>query len=146
MSPQGATGDLYAWGETAVKESAKYEKAWANYAFMQAGQSDLYHITKYTFPDGLTSGIWYDDAGGFIGDNGDGMAHKTLASCNYEDDVARTKASGVWHTPTDKEWAALLDSDHFTWNRTAYSRKSIGANMCSERRQVSHSWPVPGDS
>lgn len=27
-----------------------------------------------------------------------------------------------------------------------YSWKSIGANMCSERRQVSHSWPVPGDS
>ena len=27
-----------------------------------------------------------------------------------------------------------------------YYWKSMGANWCSERLQVSHSWPVPGDS
>lgn len=46
------------------------------------------------------------------------MAHNTLASYDYVDDVARTEASGVWHTPTDKEWKALLDSDHYTWTWT----------------------------
>lgn len=86
---------------------------WKNYTFMQAGKSDSEHITKYTFADGHTSGIWYDGST-FKGDNGDGVEHKDFASYDYADDAARQLWGGNWRIPTDEEWQALLGTD-YTW-------------------------------
>ena len=94
-------GDYYAWGETTTKD--RYD--WDNYLFMQAGQSDWTYITKYTFADGQTSGIWYDAGGNFIGDG-----KTSFADYDYADDAARQLWGGDWRVPTRAEWTALLDA------------------------------------
>ena len=104
-------GDYYAWGETTTKDTY----AWGNYAFMQAGQSDWKHITKYTFADGETDGtLWYDGEGNFIGDG-----KTSFADYNYADDAARQLWGGTWRIPTDEEWTALRDETYYTWEWTA---------------------------
>ena len=94
-------GDYFAWGATATRTS--YD--WANYPFMQAGQSDWKHITKYTLADGMTDAIWYDGGGNFIGDG-----KTTLADYDYVDDAARQIWGGDWRVPTFAEWTALRDA------------------------------------
>ena len=97
-------GDYYAWGETAPK--ADYD--WATYKWMQAGKSDWQYITKYTFADGKTEGIWYDSSGTFIGDN------KTVLDA--ADDAATANLGSPWRMPTDVEIKELRDN--CTWTRT----------------------------
>ncbi len=92
-------GDYFAWGETSGYDSGKTNFSWATYKWMQSGQSDWKHITKYTFADGQTSGIWYDGSI-FIGDN------KTVL--DFEDDAARVNWGGSWRMPTNAEMEALL--------------------------------------
>ena len=106
-------GDYFAWGETV----SKAEYSWVNYKWMQAGQSDWKHITRYTFADGKTSCIWYD-GDTFKGDNGDGVEHKDFASYDYADDAARQNWGGTWRTPTDAEWTWLRDDNNCTWTWT----------------------------
>ena len=96
-------GDYYAWGETAPK--ADYD--WATYKWMQAGQSDSKYITKYTFADGQTGGIWYDSAGAFIGDN------KTVLDA--ADDAAIANLGSPWRMPTVDEIRELRDNCTWTW-------------------------------
>ena len=123
-------GDYFAWGATKpfyVTHDAygneitgqwidgKSAYNWANYPFMQYGQSNWMYITKYTFADGQTSGIWYENGGNFIGDNGDGVEHRDFASYNYADDAARQNWGGNWRTPTDSEWYWLSDNCTWTW-------------------------------
>ena len=104
-------GDYYAWGETTTKDYYY----WGNYAFMQKGQSDWKHITKYTFADGQTDGtLWYDGEGNFIGDG-----KISFADYNYADDAARQLWGGTWRIPTDEEWTALRDETYYTWEWTA---------------------------
>jgi hypothetical protein len=102
------SGDYFAWGETATMDNFRFE----TYQWMEAGKNEWKYITKYSFADGQTSGIWYD-GGIFKGDNGDGVEHKDLASYNYVDDAARANWGGDWRTPTDAEWTWLRD--HCTW-------------------------------
>ena len=121
-------GDYFAWGATKpfyVTHDAygneitghwidgKTGYVWANYPFMRSGQSDYLYITKYTFADGQTSGIWYDGST-FKGDNGDGVEHKDFASYDYVDDAARANWGGTWRMPTDAEWKWLLDNCNWT--------------------------------
>ena len=96
-------GDYYAWGETEPK--AKY--TWVTYKWMQTGQSDRKHITKYTFADGQTDAIWYDAGGNFIGDN-----KTTLEAA---DDAATAKLGSPWRMPTFDEIKELNDHCTFTW-------------------------------
>ena len=125
-------GDYFAWGATKpfyVTHDAygneitgqwiegKNNYNWANYVFMQSGQSDWQYITKYTFADGLTEGIWYD-GDTFKGDNGDGVEHKDFASYDYADDAARQNWGGDWRTPTDAEWAWLRTNCIWAWKTT----------------------------
>ena len=105
-------GSYYAWGET----EPKAEYTWATYKWMQAGQSDEMHITKYTIADGQTEGIWYDAGGNFIGDN-----KTTLEAA---DDAATRKLGSPWRMPTKEEIRELLD--HCTWNWTTQD----GVNGC----------------
>lgn len=103
-------GDYYAWGETEPK--TKY--TWANYKWMQTGQTDWKYITKYTFADGKTEGIWYktegiwyDSDGTFIGDG-----KTTLEAA---DDAATAKLGSPWRMPTLDEINELLDNCTCTW-------------------------------
>ena len=99
-------GGYYAWGETATKDTY----TWANYPFMQDGQSDWKHITKYTFADGQTAAIWYDGGGNFIGDG-----KTSFADYDYADDAARQIWGGDWRVPTDAEWTALRNTTLYDW-------------------------------
>ena len=96
-------GDYYAWGETAPK--ADYD--WATYKWMQAGKSGWQYITKYTFADGETDGIWYDSAGAFIGDN------KTVLVA--ADDAATANLGSPWRMPTADEFKELIDNCTWIW-------------------------------
>ena len=96
-------GDYYAWGET----EPKAEYTWANYKWMQTGQSDWKHITKYTVADGQTAGIWYDAGGNFIGDN-----KTTLEAA---DDAATAKLGSPWRMPTPDEINELIGGCTWTW-------------------------------
>ena len=81
---------------------------------MEDGQSSWDRITKYTFADGQTSGIWYD-RDTFKGDKGDGVEHKDFASYNYAHDAARANWGGNWRTPTDAEWTWLRENCNWEW-------------------------------
>ena len=96
-------GDYYAWGETAPKA----EYTWATYKWMQAGKSGWQYITKYTFADGQTGGIWYDSSGAFIGDN------KT--ALDAADDAATANLGSPWRMPTEVEIQELIDNCTWTW-------------------------------
>lgn len=96
-------GDYYAWGETAPK--ADYD--WATYKWMQAGKSDWQYITKYTFADGKTEGIWYDSSGNFIGDN--------LTTLRPADDAATQQLGSPWRMPTVDEQEELITKCTWTW-------------------------------
>ena len=131
-------GDYFAWGATMpyyVTHDAygneitghwidgKTGYDWANYTFMQSGQSIWQYITKYTFADGQTEGIWYDGST-FKGDNGDGVEHKDFASYDYVDDAARANWGGNWRTPTDAEWTWLRTNCQWDW-QTDYNGTGV---------------------
>ena len=97
-------GDYFAWGETEPKTNY----TWATYKWMQAGKSKWKYITKYTFADGQTEGIWYDAGGNFIGDN------KT--TLDAADDAAIAKLGSPWRMPTKDEIQELIDN--CTWTET----------------------------
>ena len=105
-------GHYYAWGET----EPKTDYTWATYKWMQAGQSDWKHITKYTVADGQTEGIWYDAGGTFIGDN-----KTTLEAA---DDAATRKLGSPWRMPTLVEIRELLDANNCTWTWTTQAGKN----------------------
>ena len=97
-------GDYFAWGET---EPNKADYTWATYKWMQAGKDDWKHITKYTFADGQTKGIWYDAGGNFIGDN-----KTTLEAA---DDAATANLGSPWRMPTKDEIKELIDNCTWRW-------------------------------
>ena len=113
-------GDYYAWGET----EPKTEYTWANYKWMQTGQSDWKYITKYTFADGKTEGIWYAPDGTFIGDG------KTILF--PPDDAATAKLGSPWRMPTLDEIKELLDYCTWTWTtqdgKNGYEVKGTNGN------------------
>lgn len=74
---------------------------------MQAGQSDWKYITKYTFADGETGGIWYDSSGNFIGDN--------LTTLRPADDAATQQLGSPWRMPTVDEQEELITKCTWTW-------------------------------
>lgn len=95
-------GNLYAWGETETKTSS----SWLSYTF-SGGYDDGKHLTKYLFPDGNTSAVWY--SGGSF--NGDG-----LGVLQYSDDAARQKWGRSWRIPTRSDWEWLLDNCVWVWD------------------------------
>ena len=121
-------GDYYAWGTLSPYYQDGYSQEspcthwldgktgynWPSYPFMEAGQDNPMHITKYTYADGKTDGIWYD-GDTFKGDNGDGVEHKDFASYDYVDDAARQIWHGTWRMPTGEEWTALSNTDIYDW-------------------------------
>ena len=122
-------GDYFDWGATVPYYQAGHSQDnpcadwidgkdgynWANYSFMEAGQSSWKRITKYTFADNQKDGTWWYDGDTFKGDNGDGVEHKDFASYDYADDAARQNWGGNWRTPTDAEWTWLCDENNCDW-------------------------------
>ena len=88
-------GDYFAWGET---ESKDYY-GWDTYKWMTDGMSSWMGVNKYTYPDGETSAVWYDENGEFIGDN------KTVLE--LADDAANANWEGDWVMPTNEEQLEL---------------------------------------
>ena len=96
-------GDYYAWGETEGKTSF----SWGNYTWMQKGKANWKYITKYTFDDGKTQCIWYDDDKKFIGDG------KT--TLEPKDDAATAKLGSRWRMPTPDDFRELIDKCNWEW-------------------------------
>ena len=96
-------GNYYAWGEVEPKE-VYY---WSTYKFMDSSVNDWTGVNKYTFADGQTECVWYDNSGNFIGDN------KT--TLDLEDDAAAVNMGGSWRMPTAEEQKELFDECTWTW-------------------------------
>lgn len=94
-------GYYYAWGELAPKEIYN----WARYVWMRSGQGNWQGCTKYTVPDGLTAGAWYN-GDTFVGDN--------QATLLPEDDAARMTWGEGWCMPTAKQFKELIDNCNCT--------------------------------
>lgn len=98
-------GRWYAWGETIQKgggvEGVSRLGTWENYKWMQEGQSDWKHITKYTVNDGKIDGIWY---------NGDSFNGDNKSVLDLEDDAAHAILGGNWRIPTKQELNFLNSS------------------------------------
>ena len=134
-------GDYFAWGATVPFYQEGYSQEipcthwidgktgynWASYPFMQSGRSDDYHITKYTFADMQTSGIWYSGTT-FIGDG-----KTSFADYDYIDDAARANWGGGWRTPTHTEWTWLRENCNWTWME---DYKGTGVNGMLGRSKI----------
>ena len=109
-------GDYFAWGETTGYNSGKTTFNWSTYKWCSNGSWK--GITKYTFPDGQTSGIWYSGST-FIGDN------KT--ELDPEDDAAYVNWGSEWRMPTHAQLEELVNSSYTTTTWTTlngvYGRK-----------------------
>ncbi|MBP5365587.1 MAG: hypothetical protein J6Y82_06660 [Bacteroidales bacterium] len=122
-APQGF-GDYFAWGEVepyyssldplAWKEGKEDGYAWSSYKYIDANvfsNSEILEkglcVTKYTFADGQTSGVWYDSEGNFIGDN------KTLLE--PADDAATVNWGAGWIMPSNEQWQELIDECYSVW-------------------------------
>ena len=99
-------GDYFAWGETEPKDYYY----WDTYKWMTDGASSGSAVNKYTFDDGQTSAVWYDDYGNFIGDN------KTVLE--LADDAASANWGGDWRMPTKAEQDELRNTSYTTWTWT----------------------------
>lgn len=115
-------GDYFAWGETEGYNSGKTYFVWSTYKWMQEGYSDWKHITKYTYADGQTSGIWYDSNCNFIGDN------KTVLE--HVDDAAHVNWGGSWRMPTYEELDELKTKCTWEWTTQngVHGHKVTGPN------------------
>lgn len=87
---------------------------WASYPFMELGQSDAEHITKYILEDRNEHAVWYSEYFEFIGDG-----KTSFADYDYADDAARQVWGSTWRIPTDEEWTALRNTDNYSWVWTA---------------------------
>ena len=99
-------GDYFAWSETQPKDYYY----WDSYKWMTDGMSSWEGVNKYTYPDGYTSAVWYDEYGNFIGDN------KT--ELELADDAANANWGGDWRMPTMDELNELKNTDNCTWTWT----------------------------
>lgn len=105
-------GNKYSWGDTrpyyvkwfsstkGIDSKGNEFYPLYNGSYKHRSEDDWYHFTKYQCRDGETRGIWYDDAGQFIGDG------KT--ELEKEDDVASLEWGYNWRIPTEDEMDELL--------------------------------------
>ena len=99
-------GDYFAWGETEPKDYY----FWDTYKWMTDGASSWSAVNKYTFDDGQTSAVWYDEYGNFIGDNNTVL--------ELADDAANANWGGDWRMPTKAEQDELKNTSYTTWTWT----------------------------
>ncbi len=115
-------GLYFAWGETeGYTEDTSDGRSfyWDDYKFMQKGKSSWQNITKYTFADGLTEGIWYE-GDTFVGDG------KTVLE--PKDDAAHVNWKGDWRMPTSDELTWLKDNCTWSWDSSKQGYTVTGTN------------------
>ena len=107
-------GDYYAWGETEpyynsqdpiVWKSGKTGYNWDSYRWCNGFSNTHYTFTRYC----SSKREWY------WGGSGTPDGKTDFKDYGYKDDAARQKLGGSWRTPTDAEWAELLDNCTWTW-------------------------------
>ena len=106
-------GDYFAWGETTGYNKGNTLFDWENYKW--CSNKDWTGMTKYTYPDNQTDGIWYSGST-FIGDN------KT--DLDPEDDAAYVNWGSEWCMPTRDQLDELRNTSNTTWTRTTMNGKS----------------------
>ena len=121
-------GDYFAWGET----EAKVSYMWETYKYMADNMNSLEGINKYTFADGRTTGVWYDSAGNFIGDN------KTVL--DLEDDAANVNWGGNWRMPTTAEQQELMNNCTWIWG----TKNGVDGYIITGSNGKTIFLPVPG--
>ncbi len=111
-------GDYFAWGETEPYYTAGHSQDspcsswktgktgynWASYKWCSNGEWS--RMTKYTYADGQTDGIWYSN-GIFVGDN--------ITTLELADDAAHVNWGGSWRMPTKAELDELRTNCTWTW-------------------------------
>ncbi len=114
-------GDYFSWGEKKPYYTAGHSQDnpcsnwktgktgynWGSYKWKSKESliGDL-GMTKYTFADGKTEAIWYDN-GSFVGDN------KT--TLELADDAAHVNWGGCWRMPTKAELEELITNCRWAW-------------------------------
>ena len=93
-------GLYFAWGETQSKTNFN----WRNYVY--GGGDSWTYITKYTYADNQTSGIWYSGSE-FIGDG--------IKQLEASDDAAAVLWGNGWRMPTQDDWQELFDNCIWEW-------------------------------
>lgn len=108
-------GWYLAWGETEEKDL--YD--WSTYKWCLNG--DWTGMSKYTYPDGKSNGIWYDGYR-FVGDS--------KIVLDPEDDAATANWGGDWRMPTEAEQEELRSMCFWTWTTQngVWGRKVFGPN------------------
>lgn len=104
-------GNYYAWGETETKSEYNY----STYKYMDHTIDYWTGYTKYTYADGQTNCVWYQN-GEFVGDG------KT--ELDDDDDVAVQTWGGTWKIPTAEQIKELLRECYTVWTNT-YNGKSV---------------------
>lgn len=128
-------GLYFAWGETTGYTSDTSDGRsfdWANYKWMNEGQSFWKQVNKYQVNDGQTDCCWYDGST-FIGDG-----ESTLLPA---DDAARANWGGEWSMPTYDDMVELLDN---TTNEWVTVNGVIGCRFTSTKNGNSIFLPAAG--
>lgn len=119
----------FTWGQTDYVE--KNDSNWSNYEFMTSSFTNQWGISKYQVPDDQTDGVWYNEAGEFIGDN------KTTLDLN--DDAARKNWGGKWRMPTKEETDELLNYTTRVWTDNYNGTGKIGEVLYKKKTYGSYS-------
>ena len=128
VNPTSA-GIGFTWGQTDYVE--KNDSNWSNYEFMTSSFTNQWGISKYQVPDDQTDGVWYNEAGEFIGDN------KTTLDLN--DDAARKNWGGKWRMPTKEEADELLNYTTRAWVENYNGTGQIGEVLYKKKTYGSYS-------
>lgn len=100
-------GSYFAWGETeGYGQNTSDGRLFDCLRYKWSSKNDFTGLTKYTYPDNRTSGIWYS-GNIFIGDR------KTVL--DKEDDAAAVNWGGSWRMPTKAEQDELRNNCTWTW-------------------------------
>lgn len=130
-------GAYFAWGEV-LGELAQNGQLARKYSFKnyywladegRTGTSgDAAYITRYTFADGETTGIWYD------GDKFVGDGVNSLQGYNKIDDAAYAALGGKFRMPTYSDWEDLIHNCDWQWVEKQDGYSNPGCRVTSRKQ------------
>ena len=133
-------GDYYAWGETETYYTRQNPLTWkygktdgykrwgASYKWYDSSHKKF---TRYC-PSERASDCW--------GGKGSPDNKTEFRDYDYEDDAARVGLGSDWRTPTNSEWAELLDKCTWTWT----TQEGVNGQMISAPNGNSIFLPAAG--
>lgn len=129
----GEAGAYFAWGEV---QAGKENYNWSSYWWMQDGEDEEEHITKYQTEDNKRTADWY--AVNFIGDG------KT--TLEKADDAAAVNWGGTWRMPTQAELQELCESCTWEWKEEGgFADGSLAGYLVTGPNGNSIFLPAAGD-